>query len=155
MDEFEFAKELAEKRKNIDDFGSLITYLQYVEAVGNCGYGEAPRAIAQAALATARYFAKEFGITSFQAGCTMWDFVKDWSYSGNTCGLKILDYDDMLFPQYEHKYQKTIKPWVWEALQKQAKENLEEREYASESVIKHWKSIADGNVPFGYSVSDD
>lgn len=154
-DEFELQQHLAEKRKGINSLDELITYLQYVKEIGNCGYGEAPRAIAQAALATAWYLANEFGITGFQAGCTMWDFIKDWSYSGNKCGLKIVDYDNMLYPQYDHKFEKTMRPYVWEELQKQAKKNLETSQYASEGVIEHWKSIAAGHIPFGYSISND
>ena len=154
-DEFDLQKHLVKKRKDIKSLDELITYLQYVKEIGNCGYGEAPRAIAQASLAVAWYLANEFGITGFQAGCTMWDFVRDWSYSGNKCGLRILDYDNMLFPQYDHKFEKTISQGVWDEIQKQAKENLEKSPHASEMVIEHWKSIAAGNVPFGYSVEKD
>ena len=70
----------------------------------NYGYGQAPRAIAQAALATAWYLSSEFGITGFQASFVMWDFILDWQYRNNKCGLKMIDYDDMLYPQYEHKF---------------------------------------------------
>lgn len=154
-DEFELRAHLGQKRKDIKDFGDLVSYLQYVKRIGNCGYGEAPRAIAQASLAVAWYLANEFGITGFQAGCTMWDFIRDWSYSGNKCGLKIINYDDMLYPQYEHKYDKTISEHVWVELQKQAKDELQKSKYASKNVIEHWKSIVKGNVPFGYSVEKD
>ena len=32
----------------------------------------------------------------------MWDFIIDWMYTSNQCGLRIVDYDDMLYPQYNH-----------------------------------------------------
>lgn len=152
--EFEVKEQLEKERKDIKSFDDLVSFLQRVKDTCNTGYGTAPRAIAQAALATAWYLASDFGITGFQAGCTMWDFIRDWSYSGNECGMKIVDYDEMLYPQYDYKYEKTISKDVFEALQKTAKKRLEESEYAHPAVINHWKSIVDGNVPFGYIVKD-
>ena len=152
MGEFELRDELREKRKNIKTFDDLTAFLKYVEENCNCGYGEAPRAMAQASVAVAWYLANKFGITGFQAGFVMWDFICDWLYSNNKCGLKIVDYDDMLYPQYEDKFQKTISSYVWADLQKQAKQNLEDSGYAHPNVIAHWQSIVDGNVPFGYEI---
>lgn len=150
--EFDAKKTLENERKNINSFDDLVNYIQNIKDNYNIGYGTAPRAIAQAALATAWYLSKEFGITGFQAGCVMWDFIRDWSYPHNKCGLKIVDYDDMLYPQYDYKFQKTISLDTYEALQKTAKENLEDTKYAHVNVVKHWQSIADGNIPFGYIV---
>ena len=153
--EFEVKEQLEKERKDIKSFDDLVAFLQRVKDNCNTGYGTAPRAIAQAALATAWFLSSDFGITGFQAGFVMWDFIRDWLYSGNKCGMKIVDYDEMLYPQYEYKYQKTISSDVFATLQKEAKKNLEEREYAHPDVVKHWKSIADGNVPFGYVVRDN
>lgn len=150
--EFDAKKTLENERKNIDSFDDLVNYIQNIKDNYNIGYGTAPRAIAQAALATAWYLSKEFGITGFQAGCVMWDFIRDWSYPHNKCGLKIVDYDNMLYPQYDYKYQKTISIDTYEALQKAAKEKLENTKNAHVNVVKHWQSIANGNVPFGYVV---
>lgn len=152
-DEFELRDMLREKRKGIKSFDDLVQFLQYVKDNCNYGYGEAPRAIAQAALAVAWYLASEFGITGFQAGCTMWDFIQDWLYSNNKCGMRIVDYDEMLYPQYEYKFGKTISEETFSAIQKEAAIKLEnESNYASPAVLQHWKSIAEGNVPFGYTV---
>ena len=104
--EFE-AKEILEKeRKNIKSLDDLMNYIQNIRDNYDIGYDTAPRAIAQAALATSYYLADMFDITGFQAGFVMWDFIKDWSFRGNKCGLKIVNYDDMLYPQYNHKFQK-------------------------------------------------
>ena len=152
--EFE-AKEILEKeRKNIKSLDDLMNYIQNIRDNYNIGYGTAPRAIAQATLATSYYLADVFGITGFQAGFVMWDFIEDWYFRGNKCGLEIVNYDDMLYPQYNHKFQKTISKDTFEALQKGAENNLEEGGYAHPNVIKHWKSIVDGNVPFGYIIED-
>lgn len=155
QNEFEIKKELQDRRKEIKDFNELIEYLKDIKENYNCGYGEAPRAIAQASLAVAWYLASEFGITGFQSGCTMWDFIRDWNYPDNECGMKIIDYDNMLYPQYEDHFQKTIKPETFRALQEQAKKNLKENKNASPSVVLHWVKIANGEVPFGYVISDD
>ena len=153
--EFELTEELEGKRKSINTLHDLFVFLKDINDNPSLGYGGAPISIAQAALATAWYFAKEMGITGFQAGFVMWDFVRNWQYSTNKCGLRILDYDDMLYPQYDHKFEKTIRSNTWNELQETAKNNLETREHAHPDVIAHWKSIAAGNIPFGYSVCDD
>lgn len=150
--EFDAKETLEKERKNIKSLEDLTNYIQNIKDNYNIGYGTAPRAIAQAALATAWYLSDVFGITGFQAGCVMWDFIRDWSFSHNECGLKIVDYDTMLYPQYDYKFQKTISKDTFEALQKAAKNNLETHEFAHSDVVKHWKSIVDGNVPFGYIV---
>ena len=152
--EFEVKELLEKERKDIKSFDDLVAFLQRVKDNYKTGYGTAPRAIAQAALATAWYLSSDFGITGFQAGFVMWDFIEDWLYSGNKCGMKIVDYDNMLYPQYDYKFDKTISRNTFEALQKNASELLKNSKYAHPDVIKHWQSIIDGNVPFGYVVKD-
>lgn len=147
-------EELEAKRKEIKTMEDLVDFLKYVEANCNYDYGVAPRSIAQAALATAWYMAEKMGITGFQAGFVMWDFIRGWEFTHNECGLKIVDYDNMLYPQYEDKFEKTITKSTWRALQEQAKKNLEDREYAHPDVIAHWESIVRGVVPFGYTIKD-
>lgn len=155
MDEFEVRDKLKEERKNIDTFDDLINFLRNIQDNYNCGYGEAPRAIAQASLAVAWYLADEFGITGFQASFVMWDFIKDWLFSSNECGMRLVDYDNMLYPQYEDKFQKTIGPDTFNALQNKAKILIETNgDCAHPAVIEHWKSIAAGKVPFGYVVKE-
>lgn len=152
--EFEAKETLEKERKNINSFDELVNYIQNIKDNYNIGYGTAPRAIAQATLATAWYLSDVFGITGFQAGCVMWDFVRDWSFHGNECGLKIVDYDNMLYPQCDYKFQKTISRDTFEALQEAAKKRLERSKFAHSDVVKHWQSIVDGNVPFGYIIED-
>lgn len=152
--EFEMKAELEAKRKEIKTMDDLVDFLKYVESNCNYDYGVAPRSIAQSALATAWYMAGKMGITGFQAGFVMWDFIRDWKFRSNECGLKIVDYDNMLYPQYEDKFEKTIRSSTWRALQEQAKKNLEDSEYANPAVIAHWESIVRGEIPFGYTIKD-
>ena len=157
--EFKIKAELEEKRKDIKTFDDLVAFIKDIETNYNCGYGDAPRAMAQAALAVSWYLSSEFGITGFQAGCVMWDFILGWMKTGNQCGLKLVDYDEMLYPQYDYKFDKTISSDTWELLQKRAKELLEEDDNSKLSahphVRYHWESIVNGEVPFGYAVVDD
>ena len=117
-------------------------------------YGTIVHAVGACAVAAAWAANDVAGLTGFQAGFVMWDFIRQWEYAGNKCGLRLMNYDDMLYPQYEEKFDKTIKADTWKELQKQAKEKLKEFEndWVSPSVVRHWQSIADGTVPFGYKI---
>lgn len=155
-DEFAVRDMLVAKRKEIKSFEDLVSFLEYVKDNCNTDYGTAPRSMAQASLAVAWYLASEFGITGFQAGFVMWDFIRDWNYSSNKCGMKIVDYDNMLYPQYDYKFEKTINSDTWSSIQEQAKHYLEDRRDSTHpGVLAHWQSIVDGNVPFGYTVKND
>lgn len=185
-------------------------------------YGTICHAITASSIATANAInkSKYGGITGFQAGAIMWEFIRHWNFENNKTGLKILDYDNFLYPQYGDKFSKTIASETWAALQKEAKLKIEEadKEYAEylkkldqykidikgfiqrypdyeerkehydpigmgtgaqweaeekkkasdfefapqepyepinvkSHVFKHWLSIVDGVVPFGYTVS--
>ena len=159
MNEFDIRDELREKRSNIKTFHDLVTFLIDVKDHYDLGYEETPRAVAQAAVAVAQYFASEFGITGFQAAFIMWDFIRDWEFRNNKTGLRLVNYDDMLYPQNQADFGKrTISNSTWKALQKAAKENLENTTVdkvgydPNPAVAAHWKSIVDGKVPFGYEV---
>lgn len=123
-------------------------------------YGTICHAIAACSLAAAWAANKheQGDITGFQASFVMWDFIKEWMYGSNQSGLRIVDYDDMLYPQYKDKFDKIISKETFECLQKAAQESLDEVKQGREAhpnVIKHWKSIVAGNVPFGYKIKED
>ena len=121
-------------------------------------YGTVCHAVSACAVAAAWAANEEpqGGITGFQAGFVMWDFVKQWSFSNNKTGLRILDYDNLLYPQYGYKFDKTISTNTWEAIRAQAKVYLDEKkEYVHQNVEAHWRSIVDGVVPHGFVVKDD
>lgn len=98
----------------------------------------------------------EGGITGYQAGFCMWGIVKNWSYENNKCGLRMLNYDDLLYPQYEYKFN-SISRESLEAVINEAKNRLKEydRMRVHPDVISHWESIVNGEVPFGLKVEDD
>jgi len=123
------------------------------------GYGTIPRALAAGAVGAAHALnsapGAKGGVTGFQAGCVMWDFIDNWGSSGRG-PRRLVAYDDMLYPQYADKFKKTISKSIWDYLQEEAKKNLSgERFNAHENVKAHWESIVDGQVPFGYRVEED
>lgn len=124
-------------------------------------YGTVCSAIAACSVAAAALGANMEGITGFQASFIMWGFIQHWCKEGNKCGLRLVDYDDFLYPQYEYRHDKVISEEVWECLQKEAARKLIDGydhdtpfEVCPE-VKQHWQSIVDGVVPFGYSICVD
>lgn len=98
---------------------------------------------------------KQGGITGFQAGAIMWEFIKHWNYTNNKCGIKLIDYDKMLFPQYEGDFNKIITESIFKLLQDEANKNLNDKSFASPNVINHWEKISKGVAPFGYKIKKD
>ena len=136
--------------EEFDDFFNSLMNNYYFD------YGTQCRAIGLLAVAAAWLGANTGLITGFQASFVMWEFIQNWTYRNNKTGLKIMDYDNMLYPQYEYKFDKTISPETWNALQNEASRKLRESsEFAHSDVVKHWKSIVDGKVPFGYKVKNE
>ena len=151
------------KQAGEQTFETLPEFIRHVMNDYEHDYGTVCHAIAACSVATAwacdRMEGARGGITGFQAGFVMWGFIRHWEYTGNKCGLKIIDYDKLLFPQYESYFQKTISPDVWRAVQKEAKQKYDDvcarGGGCSDAVFKHWKRIADGNLPFGLKVSKE
>lgn len=128
-------------------------------------YGTVVHAISACALAAAwaanRAEGACGGIAGFQAGFVMWDFVRQWNHKNNKTGMRLINYDDLLYPQHANKFDKTLTPSTWEHVQKEAKAKIEEAHddahgYAVHpDVMAHWQSIADGKLPFGFIVKED
>ena len=120
-------------------------------------YNTAPYAITAAALGASWAMDKtpHCGITGFQAGCIMWEYIQNWGLSYKNKPLRMINYDEMLYPQYQRHFEKVITEDTWNYLQYQANKHLKECDCACDEVKEHWKSIIDGKVPFGYTVRDE
>ena len=120
-------------------------------------YGTVCHAMAAIGLAAMWAFNKSEGarggITGFQAGCVMWEVIRHMNYEDNKCGLRLLNMDDLLYPQYEHKFC-SISSDTWETVKKEAQKRLIERGTAHPDVVAHWKSIVNGKIPFGLRIED-
>ena len=131
--------------KSLPDFIGKLTEIQETHETS-------PEIVA--AIASASAFANKIGITGFQANFSMWRFIQEWMYQSNKAGLRLINFDNMLYPQYEGSFEKTISSKTWKAIQEEAARKLK-NDSAAEIVIQHWKSIVDGKVPFGYTIEDD
>ena len=145
-------KEWFEKAKEIRNAEQLTEFAKELLEDTQHDYGTVCHAIAALAIGAAWYGAHSQGITGFQAGFIMWDFIKQWEYSDNKCGLRIIDFDKMLYPQYEDNFEKVITSKQFKKMQEVAAEKLKGKRMAHTDVIKHWRSIVSGTVPFGYKL---
>lgn len=141
------------KKQTVDTLGKFIDHIMndYQHTYGTVCHAVAACAVAAA---TAAHHEPQGGITGFQASLVMWEFITHWNHEHNRTGMKLVDYDHMLFPQYRNEFTRhVISKETWEALQKEARRLArDDSEYASANVMGHWRSIADGVVPFGYDV---
>ncbi len=96
------------------------------------------------------------GITGFQAGGVMWEFMSLWN--GIKGPAKLVRFENAIYPQYAEEFAgMTIEYETFEHIRKLAREHSEEIEKnggAVTSVYYHMKSIAEGNAPFGMRVKD-
>ncbi len=142
----------AENVESIDDF------IKKLDTAYEHDYGTICHAMAAVAVQAARKMnqQEQGGITGFQAGAVMWEFVKRFMHLEGP--MKLVQYNDMLYPQYFNKFDSVISTDVWKSLQTKAMENLIKmgnHEHTHPDVIAHWKSIVDGVVPFGYVVQPE
>lgn len=117
-------------------------------------YGTICHAVAASAVAAASAVnsSEQGGITGFQAGVIMWEFIKHWMHYEQQ-PMRLVQYKDLLYPQHEYRFTGITKD-TWEWLQEEAKKNLEE-DHGADVVRAHWQSIVDGKVPFGLDVYED
>lgn len=156
-EEFKALKEEWHKRAKTMTLETLPEFLRELTENYRHDYGTICHAVAMSAVAAAWAVnaSPTGGITGFQAGAVMWEFVRSWMYRSNKTGLKLINYDNFLYPQYESQYQKTMPISTWTALQKEACRLLEETQDGHPLVREHWLSICDGHIPFGYTIIDD
>lgn len=74
--------------------------------------------------------------------------------------MRLIDYDNMLYPQYESQFGMTISKDLMGNLIEEAKNLIAEHESNSRSfvhtkILVHWKKIARCIPPFGYKVVDE
>lgn len=119
-------------------------YESIVEAIAACAIGAA----------WAADNSPNGGITGFQGSFVMWNFITHWMGFDNNEPIKLVRYEEMLYPQYGFKYEKVISKDTWDWLRKKATDLWLEGGGVQE-VRDHWRSIMDGNVPFGYKVKEN
>ena len=147
--------EKADHVHTIEQFKELYDYLFN----GNIchTYDSAVHATSALAIAGGNLGASTEGITGVQASAVKFDFLRQWDYIGVNVGLQVINYDDLLYPQYVEKFPlKVIKKDMWLALQRACKERLEvDGKNACYKVRQYWGDICNGIIPSSLVVVDD
>ena len=170
---YEQADKVVFQRRGEQDKGkeTLFEFMERVMDGYTHDYGTVCHAIAACAVAAAwaanRMDGSQGGITGFQSGAVMWEFIGHWSIDFDG-PAKLINFKNMLYPQYRHKFDdRTISAETWKYLQEEAAKLLIENpskvigegkdsiEIPAPGVRAHWKSIVDGVVPFGWSVTPE
>lgn len=68
--------------------------------------------------------------------------------------MQILEFDDMLYPFFEHNFDRVITENTKMYLMQKAKDLLNSGVPVTKEVKEHWEFIADGGIPFGYILKD-
>lgn len=157
MTEQEYKEYIYAKARSVKTKADLDELLKEVVESEDLDYGKIVYAMSACMIATSKYIDRSEvgGITDFQAGFIGLEMVREFMVYDNQAGMKIINYDNMLYPQYEVCFQKTISQKTWKSLQEQAEMKLKETPDAHPEVIIHWKSIVRGKVPFGYKVEEN
>lgn len=151
-----------EAKNNVNTIDELNTFykklfVDYVEKNGPHDYNTMCYATAAFATAAAAICRKCFGITALQMSCVACDIARNTTLVDDSCGCELIlrQYSNMLYPQYDYKFDNVIKPKTWELLQDEAKKRLErDGKFMTNNVREHMQGIVDGKVPFGYTVSE-
>ena len=131
---------------------TLPAFIKMLNEYPDHNYNTTVYATSAATLGASWAMAEYYGITGFQAGCIMWEYIQNWGFNYKNKPLRMINYDEMLYPMYDYKFT-TIDIRTWKWVQERAKELYNDGNcVACDSVIDHWKSIINGKVPFGYRV---
>lgn len=158
--EQEFRAQAYEIANSVNTTEELAEFINFIRNTP-LDYGTAVYAQCAAMLAAQHVInqGEQGGITGFQAGFIGWEMVKKFMSVGD-CGLSIIDWEDMLYPQSDEMFEKAISRKIFEGLQEKAKERLAKadedesinRHPLHPEVRKHMESIVNGVVPFGYVI---
>jgi hypothetical protein len=77
------------------------------------------------------------------------------NFATNRTSVKFIDFDAMLYPMFDHMFEKQLTTELWADIQAFAKVQLEKfdgKPNADEACIERFKSIIAGVVPCGYVV---
>lgn len=131
---------------------TLPAFLKKITEEYEHDYGTICHACAAAAVAAASSVnhAPCGGITGFQAGAVMWEFMRAWN--GVEAPAWLLKGENLLYPQYEDDFTGISKD-TWKWLQEEAKKRLGKQDKNVHGrIAEHWALIADGRVPFGLRI---
>lgn len=134
------------RKATVPTFKSGDDVLKYIDGLvkQEHDYGTCVYAMSMAAIAAYNYVGSQLGVTGFQASCADLDIIarnRGWKH-----GFQLLNYEDLLYPQYAEKFDaisfdaliEKNKDW----LKKEAATKLLEGQGAHGDVVAHWKRLA-------------
>jgi hypothetical protein len=138
---------------------TLVAFIEKLFSNYSHDYGTVCHAVTASAIAAAwaaNADEDQGGITGFQTGAVMWEFMQHWLLELKDKPLRLLNFENMLYPQYEQRFEKQISQDTVDWLIKNAKEKIKgDVSQVHPSVLTHWVAIAKGKLPFGYTVKED
>ena len=136
------------KNCRLDD-GSLQKFLDHLKNDYLHDYGTSAKATAAAAFATANAFALYEGLTGFQWSCVAMCVLGQMCFPYNKLGFTVIDYDDLLYPQYEYRFAELkISAERAEKLRQEAKARISKSGgVAHPDVMEWWQKLANGQFP--------
>lgn len=150
MTEYEIQKKLYERASHVKNINDFCSFLEDIEH-SNYDFSFSVYAALAIMRSAHNLIAKKFPLTISQAS---WIGVELLKYFGSIQGpIKILEWKNMLYPQYEEKFDKIITKDIFQILRFYAKNELE-KEQGLPHIREHWKSIVAGKVPFGYEIKE-
>ncbi len=124
-------------------------------------YGTIVSAMVAGALGTVWAINKsgQGGITGFQAGFVPLYFYREWSDIKGP--FKVVKFEDMIYPQYEEKFARVMEVETFKGIYELTVKTIQKHIFDSKDggvfvipthpdVCRHWLSILDGFVPFGW-----
>jgi hypothetical protein len=97
-------------------------------------------------------------LSGYQQCCIMWDLIEKIEFRDNKVGLRLINYDNLLYPGREESFKMKISIGMHKRLKKRAAELLKDALAINNSppvhqVIKdHWIDIISGKIPYGITV---
>lgn len=120
-------------------------------------YNTAVYTVAAAGVAASWAMNDVVGLSGFQAGCVMWEYMEFWI--GVKAPARLVRYENMLYPQYKNEFDKTFSAETWTWLKQEAKKGVDEwmkgNDSVSPRVLNHWLRIVSGEKPFGYITEEE
>ncbi len=96
------------------------------------------------------YFDELEGMTGFQVGCMKWEVLQEIFGVNDEIGMKLLRYENMLYPQYDKEFSKIIiDEQQRNKIIQLAKKELREADvdFIHPNVLMRWQQLAAGILP--------
>lgn len=144
------------KAKQITSADELQKFADHLFEDYEHDYGTSLMAVSALVTAAAWYGTNVMGLTALQATFIKWNFMANFEFQNNKCGLKLMDFDNMLYPWFDYKFDNVIPEERFKKLQEQAKLKMDstDKDSVNEEVWNHWESIVNGQVPFGWRLEE-